>query len=355
MDLTMALIGCGRMGANTTDVTRHNLPPNWLPLSHAEAAASIREIKLVAACDIDEDQARGTAARFGIPNVYSGHQTMLAELHPALISVATRMAPRAEIIEEAIRAGVRGIHAEKPLAQSLRRCTNILGAVEASGTAFTYGTVRRFMDIYRRARGMVQDGLIGTLRHITIEFGSGALFWTHPHTADIAVFFAGSTEIDWVQASTAFDEADWHEDRGELNADPVVECATVRFANGVLATVTSGRGSNVHLGGSDGTLSIVADGTWLEWKRRSEGGVYFTEVGRENSPPAESGTARALRELIAAVQGGPPPGLTTAEVLAGARVLFGAAWSSICNGRRVRTDEVPLDFTITGRSGALFA
>lgn len=352
--LRMVVLGCGRMGVRTPDRTRNALPPGWLPLSHAEAAAAIPEIKLVGVCDTDRTRAQEAADTFGVSAVFTDFREMLTTIRPELLSVATRTHGRCDAIIEAAAAGVRGIHAEKPLGRSLAECRRALDAVAANDSRLTFGTVRRFMGAYRQARLMVDSGTVGPLEQITIEFGSGQLMWTHPHSADLAVFFSRCTAIEHVQATASIDPADW--DGRTLDADPRVESASIRFANGVNATITRGDGLHVHLAGPKGTVSVIADGSWIEWKRKpAADSSYPTEWGREIPAPTPSGTEQALRELVASIRCGARIGIAAEEIASGAEILAAIAWSTLHHGRRVTVGEVPEDFAITGRSGQLYA
>ncbi len=352
--LRVALVGCGRIGAHTPPHVRAACPPGWLPLNHAEAITAVPSLELGAVCDTDAARAEATAKEFGVACWFTDYRKLIEEVRPDLLAIATRTAGRCEIIEFATTHGVRGIHAEKPLGRSREECGRALRAVTAHGVKLSYGTTRRYMDAYRNAKRQFADGGFGALQQITLEFGHSALLWTHPHSVDLAIFFSGAEEIEFVQTTCAIppEAVQGH----TVDADPEVESAFIQFANGVRATLTCAGGLHTHLAGECGTLTVGSDGSWIEWNRKATPDAAYRLVHERHTPDAAmSGTQRAFQELAAAVRSGSPLGITPEEIGLGCDLLFAIVWSSLQGGRRVSLEEVPADLTITGRSGALFA
>lgn len=352
--LRVALVGCGRIGAHTPPHVRAACPPGWLPLNHAEAIATTPGLELVAVCDTDAGRAEATAKEFGASRWFTDYRKLIEEVRPDLLAIATRTAGRCDIIEFAAEHGVKGIHAEKPLGRSREECQRALRAVAAHGVKLSYGTTRRYMDAYREAKRLFGGGSFGALQQITLEFGRSALLWTHPHSVDLAVFFSGATEVEFVQATCAIPP----EAITSLivDADPKVENAFIQFTNGVRATLTCAGGLHAHLAGEHGTLMVGADGSWLEWNRKAGPADAYPLAHERRLPVATmSGTQRAFSELAAAVRTGSALGITPEEIALGCDLLLATVWSSLQCGRRVSPAEVPVALTITGRSGELFA
>ncbi|MBI4324220.1 MAG: Gfo/Idh/MocA family oxidoreductase, partial [Chloroflexi bacterium] len=299
--LKAALIGCGRIGADTPEQTRAALPKGWLPVCHAEAIVSTPGLELAAVCDTDAERAQAAARLFGVPAVYTDYQQMIRDIRPDLLAVATRTAGRCELLAFAAENGVRGIHAEKPLGRSLLECRRALQAVARHQVALSYGTTRRYMDVYRSARQMVTEGAVGDVLQITIEFGRTLLLWNHPHSVDLLLFFSGCRQIEYVQATCVLPPEGVQ--RHMVDADPVLENAFVRFANGINGAITAATGLNVRIAGTLGNLVVAADGSWIELaqKARPED-PYQLHQQRWEPSPTQSGTQRAFSELAAAVR-----------------------------------------------------
>ena len=352
--LRVALVGCGRIGAHTPPHVRASCPPGWMPLNHAEAITTTPGLELVAVCDTDAARAEATAKEFGAARWFTDSRKLIEEVRPDLLSIATRTAGRCDIIEFAATHGVRGIHAEKPLGRSREECGRALRAVADRGVQLSYGTTRRYMDVYREAKRQFAEGSFGALQQITLEFGRSALLWTHPHSVDLAVFFSGAGEVEFVQATCAIPPETVQ--GNTVDDDPKVESAFIQFTNGVRATLTCAGGLHTHLAGDHGTLGIGADGSWLDASRKATSDAAYPLAHERHTPHASlSGTQRAFQELAAAVRSGSTLGIAPGEIALGCDILFAIVWSSLQGGRRVTLAEVPADLTITGRSGTLFA
>jgi predicted dehydrogenase len=341
--LSVALVGCGRIGAHTTEAMRSAAAPGWLPVNHAEAIRSTPGLALAGVCDADRGRAQATGEELGVP-WFTDYRDMLGKLKPALLSIATRTEGRCDMVEFAAKHGVRGVHVEKPLGRSPAECRRALAAAQAAGLALTYGTTRRWMPAYRLAHRLaLEDGL----EDLVIEMGRGELLWTHPHSFDLMVWFSGTRAVESVQANCSFEPGAL---QGRLlDADPMVESASVRFAGGLHAAITSTPGKHLRARGARGAVSVEANGTR----------VMRAPAGGAPQPVAfdieRSGTQQAFLELALAVRDGASSGITTSEILLSNRLGFACAWSAIQGGRRVRLDEVPEDFTITGRQGPNYA
>ena len=350
----MALVGCGRIGTQTSSTLRDRLPRGWVPLSHAEAIAMHEGIELKAFCDIDLERAAQAAKMYNVAKYYEDYRMMIDKEQPALMAVATRTAGRTDIVSYAAKAGVKGLHVEKPIALNLADCDDALGNLSENGVHLTYGTTRRYMDVYRQAKAMIEAGDIGTLEHIAIEHGHTLLLWNHPHSVDLMLYFAGTTEISAVQAHCNIQAIS--NDRMKVDDDPLVENALVQFKNGIIGVITGARGMNTRISGSRGQLTIMADGSGIEIRYNKSGnGPYFLDSTYLTSLSAVSGTQRAIAELVESTTDRVFPTISYAEVRTGLNILLAIAYSAVENGRKVILEDIPPQFTVTGRFGDMYA
>lgn len=347
MSTRVAVVGCGRMGAFTTDATRAYLPPCWLPLSHVDAAMETDGFELVAVAESDAAQLERALARTGLPAAagFSDVESLLDGVKPDILTIATRTPGRVESIVLACERGVRAIHAEKPLAFSYGAAIKANDALAANAAALTVGTLRRFMAPYRRARDIVASGEIGALRTITVEHGRDLLLWGHPHSVDLASFIAGSP-VRAVRATC--DLSDCTVDDNIVDGDPVVELAELHLDDGTLAVITTAPGMTVRIGGDAGTVVVHADGSHVEVRTAAAGSPYFLQH-RTEQPVAPSGTAQALIELRAFLHGGTRPSQTIDDIIGTQRALMAIARSSVEGSRLVAVDEIDPAFRVTGR------
>jgi predicted dehydrogenase len=350
----VGLVGCGRIGTRTSEALKNVLPAGWLPLSHAEAICGNPRLQLVGLCDMDAGRLRNVAETYGIQHQYRDYRDLLSDLSVDILAVATRTEGRCEIIREAATQGVLGIHAEKPLGRNLKEVQLALNATRMNGVFLTYGTTRRFMDVYRKAKALVLEGVIGSLQEIIVEHDYTTLMWNHPHSVDLLLYFADCLDVDFVQALCG--SPAMVRNAQQVDIDPIISNAFVQFSNGIRGVISGASGMNTRLSGTEGSLTIGADGAWLQWTRKqSSEQFYFTEHEFISVDPAKSGTQHAFESLITAIEEHNAPGISPDEIETGMWILLAVAYSAMVTGRSVSLGEIPPDFTVLGQSGALFA
>jgi scyllo-inositol 2-dehydrogenase (NAD+) len=324
MGLRAAVIGCGRMGAG--DRNTADFPLGWLPITHGDVLKSTAGVKLAALCDTDGELLQKAGSKYGVDSLFEDS----ADLQADVVSIATRTPSKLALIRQFHGSK---LYVEKPLANSLADCR------EAVKSPMVYGVNRRYHIAYRKAKQLVQDGVIGDITQIAFEFGRSPLLWCHPHTVDLAVFFLG-TDITSVHARVS----------GEVQADPVqcdpiVEHARFTWANGSSALLTQGSGCNTRIYGSEATMTIHADGASIQIDR---GTGYRMNTEFIHTGEAPSASQVAMSELVRGV-------VTPAdEILTGMQMLFACVHSHRL-GRPVSLDEVPDSLCVLGCTNGKYA
>src|SRR5437588_7496171 len=111
--LSVGLIGCGTMGG-----------------SHAKQMAALQEIRLAAACDVDEARARATAeAAGGDVHVFTDVDDLLAQRDVPAVIVATPNFTHKAIVLQALAAG-KDVFCEKPMALTVADCDEMIAAAQ---------------------------------------------------------------------------------------------------------------------------------------------------------------------------------------------------------------------------------
>ncbi len=353
--LKAAVIGCGRMGAYTRPELLRTLPKGWLPNNHAAAISIAEGVELAAVCDVSLDTAQAAADRYGARAVYSDYSRLLDELRPDIVSIATRTNIRPSIIRQAVAAGVRGIHAEKPLCRSLAEVNESVSLISKANVAFTYGVYRRYMEAYKMAKEIIDSGELGELWQVSIAFGKTHLLWNLPHAADLMLFFSNAKRAEWVTASVEFGGGDVTAQY--VDDDPIVEMGVVKFDNGVIGTINPTGGLSVTASLSGGEVTVGADGSWIEVCKPNAGvkSAYRLNTQTILPQPAKSGMLAAIEELREVILRDASQSITLDTVMEGQRILFAMVLSELHGGGRFPVRDVPQDFTVTGRIGALYA
>lgn len=354
--IRFGLIGCGRIGATADDTAgRWAIGHLWLPLSHASAIAAESEAELVAVSDVSEAAARQAMERYGARAFYTDYREMLRHEQLDAVAIATRTEGRKGMIEDCIAHGVRGLFCEKPACLTLEDCDALAALLQRHSTAFVYGTRRRFMPVYRRVKAEIERGRIGEVRAIVLRFGRSPLLWTHPHTVDLASFFAGDVAPEWIQADLELEPS--AVGPGGVDADPVIRAATIRFVNGVTAHIVAADSFDVEISGSEGLVTIFSDGASVEWRKRREAGDGLIDPGhmlereREENTDAISATTESVRSLIAALRGEAGRGYDFHLVTRNLEMLFGMVYSHLEEGRRIAWPMERRNWKISGRMG----
>jgi predicted dehydrogenase len=169
------------MGAFTSEVIRQYAPACWFPLSHAEAIVAHSALSLDALCDRDGEAVARAAAAYHAPRTYTDPYLLLREVKPSLLCLATRTHGRAELIVDAVDAGVRALHVEKPLCNTVRELDAVAKVFDRDDIFVTYGAIRRQLSPYRAARALANSGVYGPLREIRVAAGRASLYGTNPH------------------------------------------------------------------------------------------------------------------------------------------------------------------------------
>ena len=288
----VGLVGCGRMGATIDDETE-----DPKPYSHAAAVVACPRTELAAVCDPVEEKAQTAKERYGAGHVYTDYQEMIRQEDLDIVSVATRPSPHASTVVFAAENGIKGIYCEKPLCNSMRQVDAMLGACERHGVKFNYGTQRRYTPLYREARRLVDEGVVGELQAVLAHCGVSAAQWGHTHAADMLLFLAGDGEVDFVQGSALAGDDDWDGDR--LKIDAPISMGYACFKNGVHGYLVAGSGYEFELSGTGGKLRILNNGLGYQL-RKLDGDEHFVDAP---APEVEvvSGTLKAIEDLVGAL------------------------------------------------------
>lgn len=349
--LNVALIGAGRIGAEPSDRLKGILPQGWLPLSHAEAIISNPHLKLVAICDSDAERLKRHQTYYKIEYAFSDYRTLIKEVKPDIISIATRTEGRTDIIKYAAENGVKGIYCEKPIARSLEECISAIEVCKKNNVKLQYGTTRRYMPIYREAKRIAASGELGSLVEIVVEYGCEKILWTHPHFSDLMIFFAGTTDIEYIQGNCLHDLPE----NNLIDSDPLVLNSFIKFSNNVYGSIKQANGSNIRMNFSKGNLVIHSDGEFIEIRKESTKRMIFDTMETIQPPSPLSGTQTGFQELVQNICAGPSPAISYDEIVAGFQILAGIVQSSLKDGIKVYPDQINKQLTITGRTGAYYA
>ncbi len=179
--LRAALLGCGAIGAGSGEPH-----PELGVMTHAGAYVACPDTELVAVCDADGERARACAERWG-GQAYTDPLALLAEQAPEIVSVTTPDGTHAELVEAALRSGVRAVLAEKPLALSVAEAAALVELALDREAVLAVNYTRRFVPAFR---ALAADTTLGALQHVSGVYVKG-LKHNGTHWLDLLRLLAG--------------------------------------------------------------------------------------------------------------------------------------------------------------------
>lgn len=352
--LSAAVIGLGRMGAQSSKRLEGKIPNGWLPISHAEAILSNKNLNLFALCDTDEQRLNEFKSLYNVPHSFTDFRELIQQIEPQFLSIATRTPGRTEIINYACERGTKVFYAEKPLCQNIEAATTTIANLKKHNCILGYGVNRRYHATYSFAKQLVESKYLGNLEHITIEHGFTNLFWSHPHSVDLILYFANSTEVAAVQANCSFREH-YSFNTEFVDEDPKINNAFFKFDNGITATITQTQGLNVKLSCSKGVITILSDGESLYIQEILKTGYLSNPKFIDVPFPTPSATQNAINNLLQQYTVNATPLITMQEIEMSIKMLIGVVFSALQNGSNVTIAQIPSNLFVSGRSGSFYA
>ncbi|MCX7197710.1 MAG: Gfo/Idh/MocA family oxidoreductase [Proteobacteria bacterium] len=356
---TAAVIGCGRMGAFTSESVRRFAPACWLPLAHAEAIQSLPGLELQALADPQPETLARAQQHYGVKQGFTDGATLLKAVRPELVGIATRTIGREALIAQAVECGARALHIEKPLCNSMAELAALEKLFRRDDLFVTYGAIRRHLHPYLHARALVESGVLGRLLEVQVNFGPGALYWTHPHSLDLLLFATRGRCV--VSASARLSDLAFDGDGHTVLSDPQVESASLMFSDGVEGRITCTPGCDLVFACERGQVIVENDGHAV-LHRQSEGGDPYPvarPVALEAAGMVPTGTAAAMAHLLSCLRGDPEARDANAalrqDILLGQRLLFTLLQSHLEGGSAVAPAAVDPTLCVLARSGALHA
>jgi len=200
--IKVAIAGLGRQG-----------------MLHLMNCNHIDDVQVVAAADLSR-KARTKAKSFGVENLYEEYDKMIRssrDLDAVILSVPNFL--HLPCIELALEAGL-DVFTEKPLANTVRECQQIVSLVRKSGRKLMIGHNCRFYEFSEKMKRELDNGSLGNLEVVTAEevingpfahpyvpspvsewwfdpkkAGGGVLLDIGYHMIDLFRFFAGDAKV----------------------------------------------------------------------------------------------------------------------------------------------------------------
>lgn len=189
-----------------------------ISVSHLQAYKNNPNVELVAVCDLNEERAREKAERFGIPNVYTDYNELLANPEVEAVSVCTWNNTHAEISIAALRAG-KNVLSEKPLCKTVDEALEVEKTVKETGKFLQVGYVRRHASNIAVLKKFIDAGDLGEIYFAKASIvrrlgnpggwfsdiersGGGPLIDIGVHVIDLCWYLMGKPKVKSVSGNT---------------------------------------------------------------------------------------------------------------------------------------------------------
>lgn len=223
--LRAAIIGFGGMGQR-----------------HYQAYARVC-CDVVAICDWQPDRVRSVVPDFPQHQIFADYRKLLASTESLdIVSVVSNGPTHAEIAIAAMEYGIGRVMVEKPVATRLDAAQAVVDCAARLGTRLAVNHLRRWSPDYRRLKQLIDEGVVGRLRHIYFSCGCTGLGNFVSHAFDQMRYFFGAeaTEVvGWI------DQTGTPNPRGDAFADPG-GYGFVRFAGGQRGFVDASEDTGVQ-------------------------------------------------------------------------------------------------------------
>lgn len=289
--LRLAIIGCGKMAGR----------------SHLNKFIEMKNIQIVAACDIKIERAKKIGETIGadIPTFTDYNELLKLDFVDA-VDIGTPNVLHSEIAIAALKAG-KHVFCEKPDAVSVEEALKMKAAAEASDRVLMVMRNNRFLESSVYAKEFIEAGLAGDIycgrcgwiRRRGIpgkggwftdkkQSGGGPLIDLGVHMIDLAIWLMGNprpvsvsgcTYTKFADSDTKSDSV--HSQFGEAKEDGVFDVEDlamgfIRFENGACLQIEFSWASNI----GEETRFVELRGTkaGLKWQR-GELEIYSEECG----------------------------------------------------------------------------
>jgi predicted dehydrogenase len=332
---------------------------------HTSFLAADGDADLVAICDRDRERARALAAELGVAGVYRDHREMLGAERLDLVCICTMPDSHREIAVDALEAGA-DVLCEKPMAHTLADAREMADAARRTGNQLAIGFNLRHSTVAQAVRGFIDEGALGApvcARGSMLETevpwwgphqvkeisGGGAIAATAVHMIDLLMWFAGNPRPLTASASM---RRLFPDKRGETVPERArslpydvedIAFGHVRFESGFWLTIAGGWTWDAP--GSECAFDLVgeraqASALPLHFWREESGELVDVTGGAEGGFDDRGSLAAELEEMVAAVRGGRPPALTSAQQGLEVQAVVDALYRSAAADREVEVADV---------------
>lgn len=311
--------------------------------SHVAGYQKTGRCELAAVCDIKRDLAEAFAEQYGCAGVYTDYHAMLAEENLDIVSICTWPHLHEPMVTACAQAKVKAIHCEKPMSATWGEAKRMHALCAANGVQLTFNHQRRFLEPFQKAKALLGEGVIGALKRI--EGTCDNIYDWGTHWLDMFFFYNDETPPEWV-----IGQIDSRTERSVFGVrleDQAI--CHFKFQNGVRGLLICGYEADLgcanRLIGEEGMIEIGWQAPWL--RVRGKGDAEWRVVETAEGIHDSVGIDRAVADLVACLDSGERPLLSSYHAIHATEVIFATYESSRRRGR--------VDLPLTTEDSALLS
>jgi len=330
--IRIGVIGCGKIAQ----------------VRHLPEYATHPQVKLIGYYDRVPSRAADMAERYG-GQVYETYYDLLKDPQIDAVSVCVENRAHAEITTAALYAG-KHVLCEKPMAVTLAECESMVEAAERNGCHLMIGHNLRFDPVYRHAKRLLDDGVIGeviTFRAVIGNAGPegwsmdsrnedtwyfdkkkaaiGALSDLGIHKVDLLQYMLDQKVVETTAKVVTLNKRG---DDGKLIGVDDNALCILRMSGGAMGTMAASwtiyghHSASTCFYGTKGSLLVYSDDTYPI--------IVRDHTGRHTNylPEPTNGRSGVIDEFVNALIEGREPEVSGAEALTTMRTIFGCVESS---------------------------
>ncbi|MBL8161572.1 MAG: Gfo/Idh/MocA family oxidoreductase [Anaerolineae bacterium] len=175
-----AVIGAGAMGRR-----------------HLQAARALG-LELVGLADQRADALAAVGAEYGLGSdqQFSDAQTLLDSVRPECLIIATTTPSHAPYTVAAAEAGVRHILCEKPMADSLAACDQMIASCQSHGTRLAINHQMRFTESYQQIKALLEGEQLGGLTSLSVIGGNFGMAMNATHMFELLRYLTNEPPVE---------------------------------------------------------------------------------------------------------------------------------------------------------------
>ena len=296
---------------------------------HARGYKALPDAEMVACADINKENAEAFATHNGFKTVYTDYKKMLKKEKLDMVSICTWPHLHAVMTLDAIKAGVKAIHCEKPMSLAWGEAVQMASAAKKAGCRLTFNHQRRFGEPFQKALQLIKSGKVGAIKRL--ECYPPNLYDWGTHWLDMLNMFNGESKAKWVIGQLD-SRTEVRVFGAPMENQGIWQILYENGVHGLCCTGTDiGMGVALRVIGDQGTLEI----NWAEPTLRVRGKGDWEVIPVKENLHGPGFVERAIKDALEALRDGKVSMLCSENAMVATEIIFAGYESS---RRRARVD-----------------